>query len=181
MDVLEERPAKIGFAPRERALGPDDTRVAGVSMGVKVTAHFGDRAQGRSQGGYFMVSGIGLLLGAPFALAMPFIPHPVGAFACAFLAELLLFLNTGPLNAALVASVPARLRASAVAINVFFIHLLGDAFSPTLIGVVSNASSLAIAVAMTSVPIAVGGVLLLFGARKVARLPRGLRAVDGES
>jgi hypothetical protein len=77
--------------------------------------------------------------------------------------------------------VPARLRASAVAINVFFIHLLGDAFSPTLIGVVSDRSSLGIAVAMTSGPIALGGVLLLFGARKVARLPRGLSSVDGES
>jgi MFS family permease len=154
--------------------------VVGGFIGTFAGGYLGDRAQRRSHGGYFRVSGIGLLLGAPFALAMPFMPTVAGAFAFAFMAELLLFLNTGPLNAALVASVPARLRASAVAINVFFIHLLGDAFSPTLIGVVSDLSTLSVAVAMTSGPIALGGVLLLFGARKVARLPRGLRSFDGE-
>jgi MFS family permease len=155
------------------------TVVAGL-VGTLVGGYLGDRAQRRNEGGYFKVSGIGLLFGAPFALALPYMPVTTAVFACVFAAELLLFLNTGPLNAALVACVPARLRASAVAINVFFIHLLGDAFSPTLMGVVSEWKDLSLAVALTSVPIAVGGIVLLLGARIVKGLPRGLSSVDGQ-
>jgi MFS family permease len=154
------------------------TVVAGL-VGTLVGGYLGDREQRRGAGGYFKVSGVGLLLGAPFALVMPYLPAASAVFACAFVAELLLFLNTGPLNAALVACVPARLRASAVAVNVFFIHLLGDAFSPALMGVVSERHDLSLAVALTSLPIAVGGTILLVGARVVRRLPGGLTAVDG--
>ncbi len=156
------------------------TVVAGL-IGTFVGGWLGDRAQARSEGGYFRVSGIGLLLGAPLAFAMPYMPTTTFLFACAFAAELLLFLNTGPLNAALVACVPARLRASAVAINVFFIHLLGDAFSPTVMGLVSDASTLSLAIAITSIPIAVGGAVLVVGARVVSALPNGLASVDGDA
>src|SRR5690606_10156754 len=124
------------------------TVVAGL-LGTLVGGFLGDRAQARSPVGYLRFSGTSLLVGAPFALIMPFLPSPTLVFACAFLAEFFLFLNTGPLNAALVACVPAQLRASAVALNVLCIHLFGDAISPTLMGLVSDARGLAVAVAST--------------------------------
>lgn len=155
------------------------TVVAGL-LATLAGGVLGDRAFAKRQGGYFSVSGMGLLLGAPFALAMPLMPNTVGVFACAFAAEFLLFLNTGPLNAALVACVPASLRARSMAINVFFIHLLGDAFSPALIGQVSEHANLTLAVALTSVPVALGGLVLLRGARTVNRLPNGIATVDAE-
>ncbi len=155
------------------------TVVAGL-LGTLVGGFLGDRAYARSQGGYFWVSGLGLLLGAPFAFALPFLGSPTAVLTCAFFAELLLFLNTGPLNAALVASVPARLRASAVAINVFFIHALGDAISPYLMGRLSEARSLGTSIAATAVPIAAAGLVLLWGAARVSKLPKGLAAVDAD-
>ena len=176
------------FLQRERGLGSGEaatifggiTVVAGL-VGTLVGGYLGDRAQAKGQGGYFKVSGWGLLLGAPFALMMPYLPRIELLFACAFVAEFLLFLNTGPLNAALVACVPPFLRASAVAINVFFIHLLGDAFSPTLIGVVSDWQNLSLGIALTAFPVAAGGLLLMRAARAVDRMPDGLLTVDSES
>lgn len=153
------------------------TVVAGL-LATLIGGALGDRAFSKKQGGYFSVSGMGLLLGAPFALAMPLMPTTTGVFACAFAAEFLLFLNTGPLNAALVACVPASLRARSMALNVFFIHILGDALSPTLIGEVSESSGLTFAVALTSIPVALGGLVLVYGARRVNAMPDGLATVE---
>jgi hypothetical protein len=52
-------------------------------------------------------------------------------------AELLLFMSTGPVNAALVNVVSPRERASAAALTMVVIHLLGDVPSPILIGSIS--------------------------------------------
>lgn len=151
------------------------TVLAGL-LGTLLGGWLGDRAQARSAGGYFRVSGVGFLLGAPFLLLLPLMPDASTTFAVAFAGELLLFLNTGPLNAALVGCVPASMRAQAVAVNVFFIHALGDAVSPPLMGLVSERWSLGLAVGGMAVPLAVGGVVLLLGARRVSRLPGGLMA-----
>ena len=53
-------------------------------------------------------------------------------------AELLLFMSTGPINAAIVNVVSPLERASAVALSMFTIHLLGDVPSPVLIGYLSD-------------------------------------------
>jgi predicted MFS family arabinose efflux permease len=170
-----------GLALGEAGVGFGAVTVVAGLCGTLLGGWLGDRAQARRAGGYFRVSGAGLLLGAPFVLAMPMMPSPTAAFAVAFVAELLLFLNTGPLNAALLASVPASMRARAMAVNVFFIHALGDAISPPLMGVVSERWHLGVAVGAMAVPVALGGVLLLYGARRVDREPRGLLAVDGDA
>jgi MFS transporter, Spinster family, sphingosine-1-phosphate transporter len=136
------------------------TVVAGF-LGTLAGGAMGDRAVARRAGGYLRVSGWGLVLGAPLAALLPFAGGPPMVFVVAFFAELLLFLNTGPLNAALVASVPAALRARAVAINVFFIHALGDAVSPWLMGLASTRIGLGLSIAATAVPIAAGGLVLL--------------------
>lgn len=156
------------------------TVVAGL-VGTLLGGWLGDRAQARDAGGYFRVSGLGFLLGIPFVAIVPLMPSVTLTFAVTFVAEMLLFLNTGPLNAALVACVPVSIRAQAVAVNVFFIHAFGDAISPPLIGVMSEWWSLHLAVGVMAIPVAAGGVLLTYGARRVARQPEGLLAVDDPS
>lgn len=49
-------------------------------------------------------------------------------------AMFLSFLPTGPVVTVLIESVPAALRASAMAVSIFVIHLFGDFWSPVLIG-----------------------------------------------
>lgn len=159
------------------------TVVAGL-IATLVGGQLGDRAFAKRAGGYFRVSGWGLLLGAPFVLAMPLLGAKSAVLIAAFVAEFFLFLNTGPLNAALVACVGPQLRATAVAVNVLFIHALGDAISPLIIGVGSDlmgggGEGLGIAIAFTALPLAAGGVVLIRGAKRVDAQPEGLRAMDG--
>jgi hypothetical protein len=46
----------------------------------------------------------------------------------------LAFLPTGPINTLLIESVPVSLRARAMATSIFVIHLLGDFWSPVIVG-----------------------------------------------
>jgi MFS family permease len=154
----------------------------------------GDRWFTRAQGGYLRVSGWGLILGTPFALLMALVGGLHPALALAFVAEFFLFLNTGPLNAALVGCVPANLRASSIAINVLFIHMFGDALSPYLMGAMSDAlgpglaggmlgetaqtAGLRLALIVAGVAPALGGLWLLRGARILDRHPQGLGACE---
>ncbi len=82
-----------------------------------------------------------------------------------FVAEFFLFLNTGPLNAAIVNSVAAPVRATAVSINLFCIHFFGDTFSPQIIGAVSDRSSLRLGLGVTLISLVVSCVILWSGAR----------------
>ena len=80
-------------------------------------------------------------------------------------AVFLIFLGTGPVNAATLNAVPAHLRATAMAGQLFAIHVLGDKFSPTLIGLISAPSNLRYRLAATLVTFGLGAVIFFFGAR----------------
>jgi MFS family permease len=112
-----------------------------VAAGGLVATLFGgwlaDRLRARFSGAYFLVSGSGMLLGFPMTIAMLYVPFPY-AWVFIFLAIFFLFLNTGPANTALANVTPPRLRATAFAINILVIHLLGDVISPPIIGFVKD-------------------------------------------
>jgi len=107
---------------------------------------------------------IDILFAAAFALAVFFGPVRLllpGAFA----AEFFLFANTGPLNTAIVNSVSAPVRATAISINLFCIHFFGDTFSPQIIGAISDRSNLAIGLGATLISMLISCCLLWYGAR----------------
>ncbi|MGA8743044.1 MAG: MFS transporter [Terracidiphilus sp.] len=87
-----------------------------------------------------------------------------------FAAEFFLFLNTGPLNTAIVNSVSAPVRATAVSVNLFCIHFFGDTFSPQIIGRVADHSSLRIGLGATLIFLAISCVILLVGSRFAPQL-----------
>ncbi len=83
-----------------------------------------------------------------------------------FAAEFFLFLNTGPLNTAIVNSVSGPIRATAVSVNLFCIHCFGDTFSPQIIGYLSDRTrSLRIGLGATLVMMVVSCIILRAGAR----------------
>jgi MFS family permease len=77
--------------------------------------------------------------------------------AALFAAETLLFLNMGPLNAAIVSVTRLETRSMAFAANIFVIHLLGDAASPTAIGWASDHFGLARALLVACAALGIGG------------------------
>jgi MFS family permease len=124
------------------------TVLAGI-IGTITGGFLGDYFQKKNRKGYLLVSGWGFLLGIPFtiyALLTPFLPACLIAM---FLAEFFLFLNTGPLNTVIVDVTSSSIRAMAFAVNIFFIHALGDAISPTILGWLSDLWGLRTALLLT--------------------------------
>ncbi len=81
------------------------------------------------------------------------------------LALFLVFLGSGPVNAATVNAVQPGVRATALAGQLLFIHLLGDAPAPTLIGAVSDHTNLSTGLGATLIALLIGAVIFFLGAR----------------
>jgi sugar phosphate permease len=90
-----------------------------------------------------------------------------------FAAEFFLFLNTGPLNTAIVNSVSAPVRATAVSFNLFCIHFFGDSFSPQIIGAISDRSNLRLGLGATLIFLVISCVILRVGSRFAPPLDEG--------
>jgi len=80
------------------------------------------------------VCAIGVAIAFPLSAAAFLAPSAWMFFALAGIAEVGLFMSTAPINAILLRTAPAFLRASAMAVAIFAIHLFGDLWSPSLIG-----------------------------------------------
>jgi len=129
----------------------------------------GDRLLRHFYGAYYSFSGIAMLVAVPFMVAAIYAVGPL-MFPAMFVAVFFVLVGTGPTNAALVNSVSANIRSTALAVNVFIIHLLGDAFSPTLIGRISDKTgSLQTAFWVAFVAAGISGLILLYGAKFAPR------------
>jgi len=118
----------------------------------------------RNHRALYLLSAWSVILTLPLA-AVVFFGPPKLAVPALFAAEFFLFLNTGPLNAAICNSVSAAVRSSAIALELFLIHMLGDTFSPQIIGAISGVSSLRVGLGLTLVTLILSGMLLFAGAR----------------
>lgn len=153
------------------------TVVAGL-LGTLLGGWWGDRLLRRTRQAYFLISGWGLLFSAPAAVLAIAADDPKVALAAIFVAEVLVFLNTGPLNALIVAVTPSGFRARAFGLNIFAIHVFGDALSPTLLGYVSDRADLPTALFLPAAFLAAAGFLCLWGARG---LPEDMAAAAEET
>jgi MFS family permease len=113
------------------------TLLAGIA-GTLTGGWLGDRLQAKNRKGYLTVSVWGFLIGTPIAAYSIMTPSLPGCLAAIFFAEFFLFLNTGPLNTVIVNVTAPDIRSMAFAVNIFFIHALGDAVSPTILGRLSD-------------------------------------------
>ena len=84
----------------------------------------GDYLLRADRSAYYLVSAASMLLGIPVMIVALFVRGPLMIPAIAVAAFFLLF-NTAPLNAAVINSVGAHIRATALAVNIFIIHILG--------------------------------------------------------
>lgn len=111
--------------------------IAGFS-GVIAGGLIGDYLMKKTKSGHLITIGAGFVLSAPCALIFLLTRNPTLSCISIFLAVFFLVLYTGIVNAVIHNVVVPNLRATAIAIFVFLIHLGGDAFSPAVIGIASD-------------------------------------------
>jgi len=118
----------------------------------------------RTRTAHYLVSAVSLGLGIP-AMIVALYANGTTMVVGIFVAEFLLLLNTGPLNAAIINSVGPHVRAMALAVNIFIFHLLGDVPSSSLIDYLSDHYSLASAFVSPVIAVALSSAILFYGMR----------------
>lgn len=132
----------------------------------------GDRLLGRVRGSYYFVSAASMAIGVPI-MALALYGGDSLLIPGMWIASFFLLVNTAPLNAAVINSVPPSIRVTALAFNMFLIHLFGDVPSPALMGAISDRSSLGMAFICPVVAMAVSSVILFYGRRFAPPESRG--------
>jgi MFS family permease len=135
----------------------------------------GDRLLRRTRSAYYLFSAVTIAMAVPL-MYFAIVVRGRAMFPLMAAAVFFLFLNNGPLNAAIVDSVNAAIRATAIAVNLFTIHLLGDAFSPKIIGYISDRSSFQHGFMASLVAVVLSSLVLLYGMRYAPQVQ-----VDGDA
>jgi len=138
--------------------------VATGLVGTFAGGWLGDRLLQRTREAYLWVSAVATLLAAPLILVALTVADPAVFWTAIVIAELLMFASTGPINSAIVNAVSPGMRAMAMAVSIFAIHILGDVPSPALVGWISDRHSLATAVLILPIAALIGGVVWAWGA-----------------
>ena len=123
-----------------------------------------------NRGALYLVPALGALLATPCGVVCFFGPHQFTLPSLAA-AIFFIFLGTGPVNAATLNAVPASVRATAMAGQLFFIHALGDTLSPRVIGTVSDHSTLSKGLGVTLISLILGSALFFLGSIVVRSQP----------
>jgi MFS transporter, Spinster family, sphingosine-1-phosphate transporter len=151
--------------------------VTGI-VGTLAGGWLGDFWLRYSREGYLWLSALVTALAVPFSLLALTAPSPQLYYPAIVVAELLLFMSAGPINSAIINQAAPSERASAIALSVLLIHLLGDVPSPAAIGALSDASgSLALAVLIVPLAMALSGALWAIAALASRRSSAGMRGV----
>jgi sugar phosphate permease len=164
------------FLERERGMARSDATVTfGLMLmitgfvGTFIGGWLGDKLLPRTKQSYLWVSGIATLLAAPLAL-LGLMHHDKTIYLTALtLAQILIFMSTGPINSAIVNAVSPLERATAVGLSVFVMHFLGDIPSPALIGALSDASSLGQGLLIVTLAILASGIIWSYAAINAAK------------
>ena len=90
--------------------------------------------QKRNHAGYAWTLGLSVLAAVPLAFGAFLTNSTFWSMTFLAAAMFFLFLPTGPVNTLILETAPVNLRASAMAVSIFAIHLFGDMWSPEIVG-----------------------------------------------
>jgi MFS transporter, Spinster family, sphingosine-1-phosphate transporter len=133
-------------------------------LGTWVGGWIAQRWLRRNHRALYLLSALSAVFAVPGALVAFFGSRTV-IIPALLAAEFFLFLNTGPLNAAIVNAVAAPVRSTAIAINLFLIHALGDLPSPAIIGGISDHRGLRVGLSATLISMLFSGAVLMTGSK----------------
>jgi MFS family permease len=159
---------------------PKETASTFFGTVLVLTGLFGTMAGGfaatawhkRHPAGYAWMLGLSVVCAAPAAVAAFLAGHKTVSMFCLAAAMFFIFLCTGPVNTLILETVPVNLRASAMALSIFCIHLLGDLWSSEIVGHLSDywGGDLQKAVMILPAALAVAAVLWVSLALKTKRV-----------
>jgi MFS family permease len=138
-------------------------------IGTFAGGWLGDFFLRRSKQSYLWVSGIATLIAAPAAFIAVSNPHRNIYLPAIAIAEVFIFMCTGPVNSAIINAVKPGERATAVGLSVLVMHLVGDIPSPPLIGAVSDHYSLERAFMLVPLAIVIAGCIWMYAAWSAAK------------
>jgi MFS transporter, Spinster family, sphingosine-1-phosphate transporter len=133
-------------------------------VAVIIGGWIGDRLIRKRHDGNYLLSSLAMGLAIPTMVLAIYGPR-ASMWAAMFATEFILFLNTGPLNAAIVNAVPAPIRATALALNIFIIHMLGDVPAPAIMGWIGDRINLPMSFAAAIAACALSSFILYYGKR----------------
>ena len=144
--------------------------VAGL-VGTLIGGFAATAWQKRNPAGYAWTLGLSVLAAVPLAFGAFLATSTFWSMTCLAAAMFLLFLPTGPVNTLILETAPVNLRASAMAVSIFTIHLFGDMWSPEIVGRLADSfgGSLQKAVLILPGALIVAGGLWLWLAVKTRR------------
>lgn len=128
--------------------------------------------QKRSPAGYAWLLGWSVAASVPCAFFALTAKTTSWAMVLLFVTMFLLFLSMGPVNTLILETAPAQLRASAMAVSIFMIHLFGDLWSPKIVGLIAKHSSLGKGVLVLPLALVPAAMLWLLLALRLRRGPR---------
>jgi MFS family permease len=150
-------------------------------LGTIAGGWIADRLFRRHRGAYLLLAGVTTLAAAPCAYVVFSTGNTTVFWTFLIAAELLIFASNSPINAAIVNSVSPARWASAMALNVFVIHFLGDVPSPVIVGHISDLTSVQDAVKIFPAATAVAGVIWLWaGMRAEPRMQDSGGRIQGK-
>jgi MFS transporter, Spinster family, sphingosine-1-phosphate transporter len=127
-----------GFEAKQATLILGITVALASIIGMTTGGILADLLSRKRPSAMFLVPGFAMLIAVPFTLAAIISSQPVVIIGGLFMAATLMLSTTGPCNAIIANVVTPNMRASAYAISIFFLHFLGDLWSPWLMGRVSD-------------------------------------------
>jgi MFS transporter, Spinster family, sphingosine-1-phosphate transporter len=133
-------------------------------LGTFLGGWLGDKLLPRTRQSYLWVSGIATLLAAPLTYVALSSPSKTVYLTTVVIAQVLIFMCTGPVNSAIVNVVSPHERATAVGISVLAMHFLGDIPSPILIGTISDRASLSQAILILPFAVLAAGLIWSYAA-----------------
>jgi predicted MFS family arabinose efflux permease len=107
--------------------------VAGL-VGTMIGGFAATAWQKRNRAGYAWTLGLSVLVAVPLAFGAVVVGSTFWSMSFLAGAMFFLFLSTGPVNTLILETAPVNLRASAMAVSIFTIHLFGDMWSPEIVG-----------------------------------------------
>jgi glycerophosphoryl diester phosphodiesterase/sugar phosphate permease len=137
--------------------------VVGGFIGTAIGGWWADRMEHKSGNGYLKVSFYSMLLSVPLFFIVLHLSNFTQFVGVLFFMDIAVFLCTSPLDAAVINYVRPGLRATAMALNIFLIHALGDGVSRVLMGAVSDNRGLQYAISFLPWVLLFAGFLWLGG------------------